>query len=457
MPKESIEPEHKIITKKHMARMEKEHRQRNFLLIGIIVLLVIVVGLVIYGVLDNTLFKPGKTVAKINSTRITVEQFEKRVKYERYSLTNQFMNYAASQYAMFFQSQLVQVQNQLDDYLQFGSDTLDKMINEEAIAQKAKELGLTVSEEEIDKELQENFGYYANGTPTPVATEIYRPTSTFSPTQLAIITLTPTPTDLPTATLEPATATEVVTNTTQISGTVEPTKAPTATQVPPTSTPTVIPTSTEILPTPTEYTKSGYEGQYATMVSDASLATNFNDLDFRNYVRNILLSGKLYDYVTKDVLPEQEMVWARHILVNTEDEAKLVLTKLNQGEDWAALALQYSQDTSNNSTGGDLGWFSKGQMVTEFETAAFALKIGEISQPVKTSFGYHIIQALGHETRQLTSSELTTSKSSLYQKFVDDFKSGYSINKNDIWASVVPNTPSIPAEYRIAVTSTPTP
>ena len=84
-------------------------------------------------------------------------------------------------------------------------------------------------------------------------------------------------------------------------------------------------------------------------------------------------------------------VRARHILVDTEEEAREILAQLQAGEDFAALAQEYSQDGSAAS-GGDLGFFGKGQMVQPFEDAAFALAEGEISDVVQSQFGYHLIK-----------------------------------------------------------------
>lgn len=82
---------------------------------------------------------------------------------------------------------------------------------------------------------------------------------------------------------------------------------------------------------------------------------------------------------------------ARHILVADEKTANEVITKLKKGEDFAKLAKEYSSDGSA-AQGGDLGWFTVGKMVPEFNDAAYALKLNTISEPVKTQFGYHIIE-----------------------------------------------------------------
>jgi peptidyl-prolyl cis-trans isomerase C len=87
-----------------------------------------------------------------------------------------------------------------------------------------------------------------------------------------------------------------------------------------------------------------------------------------------------------------ERIKAKHILVKTEEEAVNIKTELDKGADWDELAKKYSTDKSNASRGGDLGYFSRGRMVKEFDEVAFNLEVGKIGGPVKTQFGYHLIK-----------------------------------------------------------------
>jgi len=92
-----------------------------------------------------------------------------------------------------------------------------------------------------------------------------------------------------------------------------------------------------------------------------------------------------------------ERIRAKHILVETEEEAKKVLARLKR-ERFEDVAKEVSLDKASGANGGDLNYFSRGQMVPEFEKAAFALKVGEVSGIVKTQFGYHIIKLVDRKT-----------------------------------------------------------
>lgn len=101
---------------------------------------------------------------------------------------------------------------------------------------------------------------------------------------------------------------------------------------------------------------------------------------------------KVYDEAVKQVKPEEE-VHARHILVGSEDEAKTIVGQLKGGADFATLAKEKSTEPGAKESGGDLGYFTREQMVPEFADAAFKLAKGSISDPVKTQFGWHVIKS----------------------------------------------------------------
>ena len=107
---------------------------------------------------------------------------------------------------------------------------------------------------------------------------------------------------------------------------------------------------------------------------------------------------KVYEEASKQKGGEQE-VRARHILVASEPEAKAILAEVNKGTDFAELAKQKSKDPGAAAEGGDLGWFDKEQMVPEFAEQAFKMNKGQVSEPVKTQFGWHIIKVEDKRTK----------------------------------------------------------
>src|SRR5262249_52385854 len=108
---------------------------------------------------------------------------------------------------------------------------------------------------------------------------------------------------------------------------------------------------------------------------------------------------KVYDQAMQSMSNEEE-VRARHILVETEDEAKALLEQSKGGADFAELAKEKSKDPSAKEGGGDLGYFTKGQMVPEFSEVAFKMFPGQLSNPVKSQFGWHIIKLEDKRNRQ---------------------------------------------------------
>jgi len=440
-PRRRQEP---ILTKKHLARQEREALQRRYILIGTITTLVAVIGLIIYGVLSETVIKATQPVAIVNSEKITTRDFQTRTRY----LRQQMIGNAVSNYQFLqafgsnpdlqasFAQQLAQVQVQLEPNL-IGQQVIDLMVDETLIRQEAARRGISVTQDEVDKAFQDALGYFPAGTPTSEPTLETKPTSTLSSLQLTLLPPTPTPTDTPaiTVTMTPtATATLAPTNTPTVTATEGP---------PPSATPTLAPSAT-----PTEYTQEGYQQVYQETIDGFKESINMGEADLRKLLEAQLYREKIQKAVLDelDVQPSEEQVWARHILVPDEVLAKSVLDRLEEGEQFAALASLYSTDTSNKDQGGDLGWFGRGQMVSEFEEAAYSLEVGAISEPVETSFGFHIIQILGHENRPLTQSEYDTLKQQKFDEWLADLKTNSVVEIRDYWTERVPAEPTLPPE-----------
>lgn len=159
---------------------------------------------------------------------------------------------------------------------------------------------------------------------------------------------------------------------------------------------------------------------------------NMTKEDIEKDIENYLLTLKVMeDYIgitdedvkayfeeNKESFNTEAQVEASHILVEDEATANEVLEKLNAGEDFAELAHDYSTDTASAENGGELGYFSSGQMVEEFEKAAFAMEVGEVSKtPVKTEHGYHIIKVT--DKKEAVEADFESSKEEAREKLVE--------------------------------------
>jgi peptidyl-prolyl cis-trans isomerase C len=141
-------------------------------------------------------------------------------------------------------------------------------------------------------------------------------------------------------------------------------------------------------------------------------------------------------------------VKASHILVETEDKAKEIFEEIAHGADFAEMAAKHSKDPGSKANGGSLGYFGKGRMVPEFETAAFQLKVGEVSLPVKSQFGWHLIKVEDKREReppgfeevkeQIVSALVREKANELGKKLREAAKIVYAGEKPKIGPSIVP-------------------
>ena len=433
------------LTKKHLDRLHREKKQIRWITIGAIVVIVLVIGTIAYGILNQQVLNGLRPVAVVNGEKISVNDFRAFTKYYRNQLiqnaqrTYQFASMFGSDPSTLqsFSSQLVNISGELETN-RAGKSALDQMVADLLVRQEAKKRGITVSTDEVEKSMQEALRYFPNGTPTPSPTAPAVPTSTFSPLQLTMIP--PTATSLPTAVVTESVAVTQTANLSEtLAATATPTLAPTEVVITATATPQ---------PSETPFTQEGYKNVYATMVADFA-ATEIPEETVRYVIESSLYRDKLKEAVIGVVPCVQEQIWAQHILVADEQVAKDILAKLQAGEDWAKLAAAYSTDTSNKDKGGDLGWFGRGQMVKEFEDAAFAMtQPGQISQPVKTKFGYHLIRLVAHENRPISASECSNLSNQKFNDWLTSYKSTAAVELKDLWQEVVPLLPTLPADLQ---------
>ncbi len=405
---EKITPEE---TKKQAHRRRRDEEANRRVTLGLAAVGGVLLLIILAGVIQELVIKPRQPVATVNGDRISIQDYQKQVKYAYY--------------------QSLQQGQPVTDPQQTGLQVLDSMIDLDLLRQQAKQRGITVTDQEITDALEKSFGFYRQ-TPTPA------PTSTPDLTATAEATATP-PTPTPT-------------------GTISPTVTP--------------------LPTPTLITEQGYKDEYKRTLDSLKASTDMSEADVRKLVEASLLQQKLYDAVTKDVPTTGEQVKLRHILIavrtpaptpaptetpapgataaptpeptlapRTEQEALQIATdvkkQLDAGGDFKALAIKYSDDPGSKAQGGELGWYAKGEgLVQEFEDAAFKLNVGQISDPVKTQFGYHIIQVEEKDpNRELNAYTISQKKSEAWQKWLTDLRNAAKIDRN--WtADKLPPTPS---------------
>jgi hypothetical protein len=337
---------------------------------------VVVIAVLVYGAYQEYVAKPNAPVAMVNGVPIQLRAYQHRVRYEQLQLAMraaelqdwqaQLDPEAEGQEFMveYVSQQLQQIQTMVP---QVPYEAVDTMIDDELVRQEAEQRGIAVDDEELQENVEEQFGYYRT-PPTPF----------------------PTPTPV-TETLSIATP----------------------------------------VPTPTPMTLEEYEKAYKTFVDGLTERTGMSEAELRGIFRNALLRQKLQEALAAEVPTEADQVHARHILVETEEEAQQLLERLNGGEAFDALAAENSIDDSNKDDGGDLGWFPQGQMVPAFEEAAFGAEVDELVGPVETSFGWHIIRVEGHEVRALDPAALQARQGQALQEWLSEARLGEGIE--NLW------------------------
>lgn len=326
--------------------------------------------------------KAPATVATVNGTAISSEQYIQRTRYKRYVLVSQYARLKDLLVVLNQQNDpntTATVQQQMEDIKVFlgnrqevGQQALDDLIQEEIIRQEAARRGLTVDPAEIQNQINYSFQYYPEGYPTP------QPGMTPQPTEPSI-------------------------------------------------------------------QKDIYDKKYQTMLTEVEANTGLKEADIRATFETQILTNKLAKALFPDLVNGEEQVHARHILVADQETAQKIMRLLSDGESWELLVSTYTIDTSTRETSGDLGWFGRGQMIAAFEEAAFTTPIGQVSSPVQSEFGWHIIKVEGKETRPINPEWMITLRNDqMAQWLTEQRASGVEISPD--WQQLTPFMPAIPAQ-----------
>jgi peptidyl-prolyl cis-trans isomerase D len=416
----------RVLTKKHVARLERERRQVAIVRTVALAMIGVVLLLIGYGYLDTNYLQKRKPVAEVNGEKVPLATFNERVQLQRVNLVNLYQRYQLFQ-QQFGMDATQQIQ-EIEFYLQFpeslGQLVIDQLIDEALIRQEAEQRGITVSEAEVEKAIQEAYNFFPDGTATPTITPTAWEYPTLTSGQLTVYPSTATPTTAPTFTPAPTS-----------------TPDPAATATPDSSRPTPTFVPEDIPPTATPYTLEGFQSEYGLVIEQFK-SYGISEAVLRDVYRNNLLRQKLLEAITSDQPATEEQAWARHILVDSESKAKAVIDLLENGSDFAKLAQEYSQDTGSGAVGGDLSWFGRGTMVSEFEQAAFSQPIGAIGEPVQSQFGYHIIQVLDRQELPVPSSQVQQQRETAFTEWLAAAKESAEITTYDNWQNQMPPMPN---------------
>lgn len=418
----------------YRSRAEQDAKIQGYVRLATVIVGVVIVAMILVAVVVDGFIRPNEAVGKVNDQNITVGEFQQRVRLEHSLQIIRFSN-ALSQFAAFTGGDVNQAYQQLtqqEPYSTWASEVqspdalanrvLNDMVDDKIIELAANELGITVSDEEIEEQINNFIGY----DPEAVANIGVDPTETPTPTITPTPFVSPTPSLVPTETPIPS-ATFTLTALPEGSATAVDSQAITA--VPTEVTPTL--SATEV------------QGNFITRREELMKRLTSEARASEDYVRDFFRKLALRQKIAETVGTQPGLttyVNSRHILVATQEEAQDVLTALQAGESFADLARAVSNDTGSGAQGGELGWTPAYQFVGPFAEAVKTGAIGEIIGPVETEFGYHIIQVRAREEREIDENQLEQAQQVDFQTWLEEQKTSgkYTTQTYNSWTSHVP-------------------
>jgi parvulin-like peptidyl-prolyl isomerase len=385
-----------IVTKKQIALGKRERQRQRWAIIGLVAVTIMVAGVLGVGAYQELIAKPAEPIAIVNGEPIRTDTYQKRVRYRRWELDQTIAqiraqlsqidpNSSGNEFLIsYFQQALSQVSSRR---AQLGSTAVDELIQEALIRQKAAAEQITVSEEEVTREIERRIAL-SGGLMTS-----FDATATVAAGPQATATAlgwTPTPIPTPTPTL---TATLTITETEPLS---------------PTATP-------EPTPTPHIITEQESRDAYAQYLQRLAQGPGLSEAEYREMIKADLLYDEVQKFFVAHAPTTAEQVHASHILLNKEEDARKALARVEGGEDFAQVAKEVSEDEKTRENGGDLGWFPRDtiRVPPSVADAAFSVQPGHVVTDVVQSYqGFHVVKTLERQPdRPLSEDDLP-----LYQR-----------------------------------------
>ncbi len=512
-------------------RLRARDRERNLRLTAIVGGIVgVALLLILYGVVNELIIKPNSVLAQVENESIVTRDFWQQARLRESELESQRIRLQlfAQQFgdSSLFASQIASINATLASPLTLGTQVLNEMIEAAVLQIKAPEVGVSVTDEEVEETLREEVAQGQGALTVPQATatadaaaEATATAETFTPTPVP----SPTPTPEDEADSEPTAAAAGA--------------EPETVEEPPTPEP------------PTVLTDALYQEGLSALEDNLRENAGMNLASYREVIRSRLLRSKMSETISQDLVSStEEQVRVRHILISVDPEpspeteeaagetegetspaetttsppgstegdgesaaapavetplpapestdengesadapateiaagsaveddegdgrsppedptptevwnpdtngdgrvddaeglafAQTLHQRILDGEDFADLALRFSNDPGSGTQGGDLGWAGRGRYVPEFDEVAFSLEVGEMSAPVKSTFGYHIIEVLERDD------ERPKEEASLQQEYAEAFQTwlqeqvlSLNIDRPDNLAAMLP-------------------
>jgi parvulin-like peptidyl-prolyl isomerase len=390
-------------TRRQVARSRKEREQLRLFYMGLGLVAVLILIVLAIGLIQTYVIEPNSPVGSVNGVEISTREYQNRVMFDRFVLDDQYQQIAAElsnlgptdendQMGQFIRNQYQQYASQiLQQRSQADRQAFDNIISARLITAEAASRGLTATEEEVTEAINRQLAGRQGGYTEAAIAE----TSTAQAEASATAALwTPTPT---------------LTTTQEITPAAEP---------PPTQTPAII-GATELAT------------EYENWINTISEQTGLTEAQYRQIIAGSVLRQKLRDALAEEVPTSAEQVNVRHILVETEEEAQAVIERLNNGEDFSALAQELSQDTGSAEQGGELDFSPRGSFVPEFEDAAFSLPVGQVSEPIQSQFGWHVMEVLAREERELAPFDYAQAQRAAFDEWLTSARTSAAIE--DLW------------------------